>query len=106
MGESPMRPGIFHARPLVVVTPDISPLPFRARQLMVPVGGRMAISQAHASVASSACGNRFLSSAVFLDLTGASRPSVQLLWPLASRNDCFHTSHARRAFSVSIFSSG
>ena len=39
MGESPTRPGIFQASPLVVVTPDISPFAFRLRQLMVPVGG-------------------------------------------------------------------
>src|SRR5690349_23585898 len=34
IGESPTRPGIFHDNPLVVVTPDISPLVFTARQLM------------------------------------------------------------------------
>ena len=32
MGESPQRPGIFHARPLVVVMPDISPLGVTAEQ--------------------------------------------------------------------------
>jgi hypothetical protein len=36
MGESPTRPGIFHASPLVVVTPQISPLGLRPSQLMVP----------------------------------------------------------------------
>src|ERR1017187_7708817 len=64
IGESPMRPAIFHARPLVVVTPDISPFEFSARQLMVPVMGWMAISLAHASVFSSTFGNNSLSSAV------------------------------------------
>src|SRR5579859_3146711 len=39
MGESPQRPASFQARPLVVVMLDISPLVFRAEQLMVPVGG-------------------------------------------------------------------
>src|SRR2546430_7083395 len=39
MGESPQRPGSFHARPLVVVAPDISPFSFNAEQLMVPCGG-------------------------------------------------------------------
>ena len=36
MGESPRRPGIFHASPLVVVTPQTSPLAFTPSQLMVP----------------------------------------------------------------------
>jgi hypothetical protein len=36
IGESPTRPGIFHARPLVVVTPQISPLAFTPLQLIVP----------------------------------------------------------------------
>src|SRR6185369_16177236 len=99
MGESPTRPGIFQARPLVVVRPDISPFAFNARQLMVPVGGRSAISQAQARVASSADGNSPLSRAE--GLPGASRPSVQLLCPFGSRSDRFHTSQARRDFSVS-----
>src|SRR5258707_7250019 len=101
MGESPTRPGIFHAKPLVVVTPDISPRVFSAKQLMVPVGGRTAIFQAHASVSSSASGNRPRRWAEGLTGTdGASRPSVQLLWPLASRRDWFQTSQARRDVSV------
>ena len=36
MGESPTRPGIFQASPLVVVTPQISPLALMPLQLMVP----------------------------------------------------------------------
>jgi hypothetical protein len=36
MGESPTRPGIFQARPLVVVTPQISPAALMPLQLMVP----------------------------------------------------------------------
>ena len=36
MGESPTRPGIFHAMPLVVVTPQISPFGLTPLQLMVP----------------------------------------------------------------------
>jgi hypothetical protein len=35
-GESPTRPGIFHANPLVVVTPQTSPLEFTPLQLIVP----------------------------------------------------------------------
>src|SRR5436305_3431065 len=103
IGESPTRPGIFQARPLVVVTPDISPFGFKARQLMVPVGGWRAISQAQASVALSAAGKISLSRAD--GLSGASRPSVQLFAPLGSRRDRFHTNHASRDFSVSRFSS-
>src|SRR5206468_2776688 len=34
IGESPARPGIFHARPLVVVTPQISPFALTPSQLM------------------------------------------------------------------------
>ena len=36
IGESPTRPGIFHASPLVVVTPQISPLVLTPLQLIVP----------------------------------------------------------------------
>src|SRR6476620_5618684 len=36
IGESPTRPGIFHARPLVVVTPQTSPFALTALQLIVP----------------------------------------------------------------------
>src|SRR5580658_5652297 len=39
IGESPQRPGSLKARPLVVVTPEISPLSLSAEQWMVPVGG-------------------------------------------------------------------
>src|SRR6476620_8273301 len=35
-GESPTRPGILNARPLVVVMPEKSPLASSARQLIVP----------------------------------------------------------------------
>ena len=38
-------------------------------------------------------------------VSGASNPSVQLLWLAESRSDCFHTNHASRDFSVSRFSS-
>src|SRR5438876_11707998 len=37
IGESPIRPGSFHASPLVVVTEDMSPAAFTAFMLMVPV---------------------------------------------------------------------
>src|SRR5258705_5283005 len=100
MGESPIRPGIFQASPLVVVVPDISPLRFNARQLIVPVGGYFAISHAQASVFSSTSGKE-----AFSFFGGASRPSPQLLCPLASRSDFFHTSQAIRDLSVSRFCS-
>src|SRR5262250_732064 len=48
IGESPTRPGIFHDKPEVVVVPEISPLSFTARQLMVPVGGSWMTSRARA----------------------------------------------------------
>src|SRR6266568_8102646 len=108
MGESPTRPAIFHASPLVVVTPDISPRELSARQLIVPVGGRLATLQAHARVSSSASGNSRFNAADGLPGAagaGASKPSVQLLWPLASRRDCFHTSHASLDLSMRRFSS-
>src|SRR5277367_4280723 len=87
IGESPTRPAIFHARPLVVVQPDISPFEFSARQLIVPVIGWMAISVAQASVFSSASGNRCLISAVAV---AASAPLDQLVCPFLSRTDFFH----------------
>src|SRR5258708_6229782 len=100
MGESPTRPGIFQARPAVVVTPDISPLAFNARQLMVPVVGCAAIFNAQARVDWSASGNNACRRAWDF-CGGASKPSVQLLWPPASCKDRFHTIHANRDFSVS-----
>ena len=36
IGESPTRPGIFHDRPLVVVTEPMSPLAVTAFMLIVP----------------------------------------------------------------------
>src|SRR5262245_19171683 len=36
IGESPTRPGIFQERPLVVVTPQISPFALTPLQLIVP----------------------------------------------------------------------
>src|SRR5260370_39484615 len=99
IGESPTRPAIFHASPLVVVTPDISPLEFSARQLIVPVGGCMATSIAQASVLSSTCGNCSFSSAVAA--VPASSSPDQLVWPLLSRIDRFHTTHAMRESSTS-----
>src|ERR1041385_5884338 len=38
IGESPARPGIFQASPLVVVTDEISPLSLTRSRLIVPVG--------------------------------------------------------------------
>src|SRR6202035_3588527 len=39
IGESPTRPGIFHASPEVVVVAEISPLASTAMHGIVPVGG-------------------------------------------------------------------
>src|SRR6516164_9930375 len=101
-GESPTRPAIFHALPLVVVAPDISPFEFTHIQLIVPFGGRKAISIAQARVASSECGNCSCSSrnkAAFPDFSGgASTLPDQFVCPERSRIDRFHTSQARRDF--------
>src|ERR1035441_9936668 len=109
IGESPTRPGIFHARPLVVVTADISPFSFRAMQLMVPCGGWMAFSQASASNSSLAWGNISLISwstaPLRCSLGGASNPGPQLVCPLPSRSDFFQVSHCMRESSVSRLSS-
>src|SRR5690348_2986800 len=109
IGESPTRPAIFQASPLVVVTPDISPFSFNARQLMVPCGGFVACSHASASIYSLACGNSCLSlcnCAVFRAAGGASSPGPQLLCPCGSFSDRFQTSHDNRDCSVSRSSSG
>src|SRR5712671_5093179 len=55
IGESPTRPGIFQARPEVVVTPEISLFASTAKQLMVPVGRRRMIFIAHSLKATSCC---------------------------------------------------
>src|SRR6202035_1206946 len=47
MGESPRRPGSFHARPEVVVAPEISPLGLTAETWMVPVEGQRICSTAN-----------------------------------------------------------
>src|ERR1051326_2974708 len=98
IGESPTRPAIFHASPLVVVTPDISPLAFRPRQLMVPVGGRVMTSRIQASVSSLCSGNMLRRSAVAL--VHASTSVVQLLCPALSRSDFFHATQAFRESST------
>src|SRR6476646_7854099 len=103
MGESPTRPGIFQASPLVVVTPDISPLAFSARQLIVPRGGFKATCQAHSSSSSVAPGNIFFHCAAGFFVEA---PLVQFVLPDGSRRDCFQTIQARRARSVSRSSCG
>src|SRR5260221_4931972 len=40
IGESPRRPGSFHARPLVLVIEEMSPRALITLQFTVPVGGR------------------------------------------------------------------
>src|ERR1051325_3642817 len=99
IGESPRRPAIFHARPLVVVVADISPFAFRAIQLIVPVGGFAATSNAHAISSSLASGNNRFISAIFFG--GASTPDSQFVCPLRSRISRFQVSQAMRERSVS-----
>ena len=97
----------------MVVTADISPFSFMAMQLMVPCGGWMASSNGlRQKGLASAAGNSRLSWSMdpckpfFCAAGGASIPGPQLLWPSGSRIMRFHTSHARREYSVSRFSSG
>src|SRR5579859_4018784 len=96
MHESPTRPEIFHARPEVVVVPDISPFSFTARQLIVPVGGCATTCLIHGAQAwrSGVSSN----SATCLLKSGASRPGRQ-----SFELDAFHASHAMRDLSVSKF---
>src|SRR5271155_2041494 len=53
IGESPTRPGIFHASPEVVVVAEISPLSLTAMQGIVPVGGCAITCAAYAIFSSS-----------------------------------------------------
>src|SRR5205823_2849868 len=120
-GESPQRPGSFHARPLVVVTPDISPLSFTAEQLMVPVGGnstrliaarRNSGSMPRSAAMLSSFFNRCGQSAELVAAApigpggrqfGLSSPGPHQSWlELVS----FHSSHTLRECSVSRFSFG
>src|SRR5713101_280782 len=48
IGESPTRPGIFHAKPEVVVVAEISPCSLTAMQGIVPVGGYAITRSAYA----------------------------------------------------------
>src|SRR5256885_9815293 len=54
IGESPTRPGIFHERPEVVVTAEMSPFASTAMQGIVPVGGSRITLTARARRACSA----------------------------------------------------
>src|SRR5262245_42686739 len=89
IGESPIRPGIFHARPLVLVAPEISPRALTAEQCTVPVGGdrtfRIAVARYASRIPSEAAialqsgssrraGSAFDSGAVH---SGAARPGPQ-----------------------------
>ena len=108
IGESPTRPGIFQARPLVVVTPLHLALAVQRETVDGASDRRRATSQARSRVALIDTGKLALYSrrhAADFVLGGASRPSVQLLFPSGSRSDCFQISHARRDFSVRRFSS-
>src|SRR5262245_11747455 len=97
-GESPTRPGIFHANPEVVVTPEISPLASTARQLIVPVGRLRNISPIQALNATSS-GESF-NCEVFAPPAGAVLcqlgPQLSFGFRLSR-----HASHALRDFSVS-----
>src|SRR5262249_858151 len=100
-GESPTRPGIFHASPEVVVTPEISPPALTARQLIVPVGRLYRTSSIRSlSAISSAEG---LTRVPLLPLAVA---VFKGLGPQASvgLSLSFHASHILRDSSVRRFS--
>src|SRR5579862_1526573 len=96
IGESPTRPGIFHASPEVVVVPDISPFSFTARQLMVPVGGCLITLSIHGRSARSS-GLSKSPARSFLK-SGLSSPGRQ-----SFDDDAFQPSHALRESSVRRF---
>src|SRR5262245_23478907 len=96
-GESPTRPGIFHAKPEVVVTPEISPFASTARQLIVPVG-RLRRTSAIQALSATSSGERFTCE-VFTFPAGA------VLCQLGPQLSCGfklsrHASHALRDSSV------
>ena len=105
IGESPQRPGILKAMPLVVVTADISPFSFNAMQLMVP-WRRVRRRTGRPSGASLRPRRERPSStrAIFF-FGGASVMDSQLVCPFRSRISRFHMRHARRERSVSRSSS-
>src|SRR4029077_16318627 len=53
IGESPTRPGIFHANPDVVVVAEMSPFASTAMHGIVPVGGCAILHIAYATFSSS-----------------------------------------------------
>ena len=57
IGESPARPGIFQASPLVVVTEEISPCALTTSRLIVPVG-RATIGSSSGTLSQSSSGPR------------------------------------------------
>src|SRR5215813_11258019 len=97
-GESPTRPGIFHANPEVVVTPEMSPLASTARQLLVPVGRSRKISSIRLLRATSS-GESFTCEVLIL-------PAGAVLCQLGPQLSCGfrlsrHASHFFRDSSVS-----
>src|SRR5215813_216732 len=71
IGESPRRPGIFHDKPLVVVTPQISPFELMPSQLIVPCkfSGRSKPSATICSAALNPAAARFFGSILFAGST-------------------------------------
>src|ERR1051325_10310401 len=92
IGESPTRPGILKARPLVVVVPEMSPRSLTARQFMVPVGGWATIRSARASSSGLSVNNELVGL-----VSGEARPGPQ---ESLSLMDSFHFNHTRRDSSV------
>src|SRR6202040_1487949 len=98
IGESPTRPGIFHASPEVVVVAEMSPLASTAMQGIVPVGGCAITfwiwgSHAHFSGVSKITAICWLYPSIedFCTYSGLSIPGRQL-----NDVEAFHASHASR----------
>src|SRR5215467_11801857 len=87
MGESPTRPGIFQARPEVVVVAEMSPFSLTAMQGMVPVGGSAITRSAYAIFS----GSPLKSAETCSFHSGESIPGRQL-----NEDDAFHASHNSR----------
>src|ERR1700744_582819 len=87
IGESPTRPGIFQARPEVVVVAEMSPFSFTAMHGIVPVGG-CAITCSANAISFSSPSNSFVMCSFH---SGESIPGRQFI-----DDDAFHANQIFR----------
>src|SRR5580700_10717483 len=92
IGESPTRPGIFHASPDVVVVAEMSPFSFTAIHGIVPVGGCAITCPANA-ISFSSPSKSFVICSFH---SGESIPGLQFI-----DEEAFHASQIFRDLSVS-----